>query len=95
MAQRVRIECINKTDRTSPHERIRRVGGTNADNQTWRLTLEAAIAGIETNQWSFFVQLRDGTTVDVVVATHLGHKYLKTKADGIEPDNLLALPECA
>ncbi|WP_157785358.1 DUF3892 domain-containing protein, partial [Bradyrhizobium yuanmingense] len=23
-----------------------------------------------------------------------GHKYIKTKADGIQPDNLLSLPEC-
>jgi hypothetical protein len=31
---------------------------------------------------------------EVIIATHLGHKYLKTTADGVHPDNLLALPEC-
>jgi hypothetical protein len=30
----------------------------------------------------------------VIVAVHNGHKYIKTKADGIQPDNLLSLPEC-
>jgi hypothetical protein len=32
--------------------------------------------------------------VNVIVATHNGNKYIKTEADGIHPDNLLALPEC-
>jgi len=34
-------------------------------------------------------------TVDVVVAkSQYGHKYLKTVADGEQPNNLLSLPEC-
>jgi len=29
-----------------------------------------------------------------MIATRLDKKYLKTRADGEQPDNLLALPEC-
>jgi hypothetical protein len=32
--------------------------------------------------------------VKVIIATRLGREYLKTEADGEQPDNLLALPEC-
>ena len=35
-----------------------------------------------------------GVSVDVIVASHNGNKYLKTKNDGLQPDNLLSLPEC-
>lgn len=35
-----------------------------------------------------------GRGIDVIIATRVGHEYLKTRADGEQPDNLLALPEC-
>jgi hypothetical protein len=37
-----------------------------------------------------------GKAANVIVAVRpSGRKYLKTEADGIEPNNLLALPKCA
>lgn len=90
----IRIDCVNKTDRTSPHERISHVGGPNVDGTRWRLTETAAIEGIETGKWTFHVERPAGHEVAVVVATRLGRKYLKTSADGEQPDNLLSLPEC-
>jgi hypothetical protein len=55
---------------------------------------DEAIASIEQDRYAFFVS-RGGSTVDVVIATSAyGNKYLKTVADGQQPDNLLALPEC-
>ena len=93
MATRIRIQCINKTPRPDPHLRISHVGGLNADNTRWKLSLDDAIKGVENGTYSFFVHV--GTMqVDVVVATHSGHKYLKTRNDGLHPDNLLSLQEC-
>lgn len=92
MAERVRIGCINKTNRTDPHDRIHSVGGT-ANGQAWKMPQTAAISAIETGKYNFYVH-RAGYEVDVIVATHNGNKYLKTRNDDVHPDNLLALPEC-
>ena len=88
---RARISCINKTNRTDPHERIQNVGGFT--DKHWKISVDAAIAYIETDEWSFYTH-EGGKVAEVVVATHKGHKYLKTVADNLQPDNLLALPEC-
>lgn len=93
MANRLRIRCINKTDRMNPHERIKNVGGQNADGSRWKQSVDQTVREIESREWEFFVT-EAGRTVDVIVATHNGNKYIKTTADGIQPDNLLSLPEC-
>jgi hypothetical protein len=95
MAQQVKVSCINKTDRFNPHERIRKIGGVNDDGSRWKLSQEDAIAGILERKWEFFVERPTGHRVLVIVAqTATGHKYLKTTADGEQPNNLLSLPEC-
>lgn len=95
MAARHRVRCINKEDRYNPRERIMHIGGVNPNGSAWKLTQEKAIAGIEDGTWEFFVSV-NGKEVSVVVAKGAqGNKYLKTNADGDEPNNLLSLPECS
>ena len=89
----LRITCIDKDDRYSPHERIQNVGGLNRDGTRWRLTLDEAIAGIEAGRYAFYVQAGD-LSVNIKIAKHERRKYLKTEADGYSPDNLLSLPDC-
>jgi Protein of unknown function (DUF3892) len=84
----LQVTCINKTDRFNPHERIRNIGGSG-----FRFSQPDAIGYIERGVHSFYVTV-GRNTVDVVVATHSGNKYLKTRPDGVQPDNLLSLPEC-
>jgi len=91
----VQVMCIVKRDRTSAHERIRAIGGINPDRTRWKLTESAAIAGIKNGKYRFFVERPVGHRVNVIIAkTSAGHEYLKTEADGEQPNNLLALPEC-
>jgi hypothetical protein len=95
MAQRVRIECVNKTDRSNAHERIASIGGRNADGTRWRMPESNAIASMKDGTYSFFVERPPGHAVDVVIARSVhGHEYLKTVADGEQPNNLLSLAEC-
>jgi hypothetical protein len=94
MAAQIQVRCINKTSRSSPHERIRDIGGVNSDGSRWKLSENQAIQDIENGKYTFYVERPIGRRVNVVIAVRLGHKYLKTQADGEQPDNLLALPEC-
>ncbi len=94
MATAVRVQCINKTNRSSAHERISYIGGQNSDATRWRLTETDAIKGIKDGTWSFYVERPAGHRVGVIIATRLGREYLKTETDYEQPDNLLSLPEC-
>ena len=94
MASEHEVNCISKSDRQNIHERITHIGGRNADGTRWLLTQPAAIEGIESKKWQFFVR-RGQSIVNVIVAkSRFGHKYLKTTADGEEPNNLLSLNQC-
>lgn len=84
------ITCINKTDRTSPHKRIRRVGGSNG----WRKPTDEVIRLIEAHSDTFWVSV-GGNRADVVLDSHSGRKYIRTERDDSRQNNLLALAECS
>lgn len=87
---RYQITCINKRgEHYNPHERIEYIG----QQGNWKLSEDSAIRRIESGKDSFYTSVNNRDT-EVVVTKHNGRKYLKTDADGYEPNNLLALPEC-
>lgn len=89
----VQIHCINKTDRMNPHERIRRVGGLNDDGTRWAMPLGDAIQYTKKGN-RFWVHVAGKSVWVVIARSAQGHEYLKTEADGEQPNNLLSLPEC-
>jgi hypothetical protein len=91
----IRIDCVMRTDRVSPHHRIRAVGGRGRDGESWRLSEDAAIAAIENERATFYVEWPKGHRLDVVIGQGLGKRFLKTEADGESPDVLLAMSDCA
>jgi hypothetical protein len=58
------------------------------------MTLNEAIGKIERGEQVFFVQAHRRTGGVIVAVSPSGEKYLKTEADGDQPDTLLRLPEC-
>jgi hypothetical protein len=93
MADNVQVLCINKTDRQSAYDRIRNIGGVNANGTGWKLSVPDAIAGIKAGTWKFYTHVQ-GKAVWVIIASKEGREYLKTENDGEQPNNLLSLPEC-
>jgi hypothetical protein len=69
------------------------VGGVNANGSQWGLSLDEAIKWVR-NGNRFWVHV-GGKSVWVEIAKSAqGNEYLKTEADGEQPNNLLSLPEC-
>lgn len=89
----VQITCITKSHSTGGNEHITHVGNP-AGN--WKWPVAQVIASIDAKTNTFFV--RDplsGKRADVGVVRQSGRlPYLRTYADGVWNDNLLALPQC-
>ena len=89
---RYRVTCTTKHDK---HERILGLGCYTHTNVFLTFTEAQVIDRIEIDHDTFYVERPTGHVVDLeVVKKHDGTKYVKTKADGEKPDNLLSLPDC-
>ena len=94
MTARYRICCVTRSDLLNHDRRLRRIGGVNPDGAHWKITEAQAVAAIDAGRWGFVVE-RDGRELPIVVATsRYGLKYLKGSDDALQPEALLALPEC-
>jgi hypothetical protein len=84
----VRVTCVTKPNRNSPHEHITHLGGPK-----WVWPREQVIRSIEEESNSFFTY-EAGKRAEIRVHERNGVKYVQTVADGAWTDNLLALNEC-
>lgn len=76
-------------DGSDADQRIDAIGGT------WgKHLIDEAIRNIETGAHSYWTYAANARADVVVAKRPSGRKYLKTTADGVEPNNLLALPRC-
>ena len=88
MAIRYQVTCTTP-DGNDADQRIDAIGGSG-----WYYLIDDAISKIENRTHEFWTYAA-GKATDVIVARRAsGRKYLKTVADGVEPNNLLALPSC-
>ena len=88
MALRYQVTCITP-DGNDADQRIDAIGGSG-----FKYLIDDAISKIEAKSHEFWTKA-NGKETDVIVAKRSnGRKYLKTVADGVEPNNLLALPRC-
>jgi len=94
MALTQTIRCINKDDRKNPYERIINVGGTNPDGSRWKQSQQRTIQEIDGGSWEYHAGEGRSRVKVVTAISPFGNKYVKTEADAIQPNNLLALPEC-
>jgi len=87
------VTCATKKGNNyDPYERITDLGG-HSTKGNFHMTSEDMIRDIESGKYSYWVNV-GGKTVEIIVATRNGRKYLKTTTDGYEPNNLLALGDC-
>jgi hypothetical protein len=94
MPTRHQICCVARTAFMNHHQRLHLVGGVTPDGAWWKISEADAIAGIEAGRWKFFVGSGRGEREVIVGISRYGTKYLKTAADGWQPESLLTLPEC-
>ncbi|GAB5350377.1 DUF3892 domain-containing protein [Qipengyuania sp. 483] len=88
------IRCINKDDRLSPFERIKFVGGVNPNGSRWRRSQQQIVEDIDSGSWQYYVGEGSSRVKVVTAESPYRNSYIKTEADGREPNNLLSLPEC-
>ena len=86
------ITCITKSHANGGHEHITSAGGS---SPRWLLNVDQIISRIDLKVDQFYVQDYLGRRAYVGVIRPLGRRaYIRTYADGVWTDNLLALDAC-
>jgi hypothetical protein len=83
------ITCINLSTGGSRHEHITHAG----NGSTWRWTVAQIVASIREGSNTFFVLDSSGNRAKVGWVD-ANPPYIRTYADGVPTDNLLALSSC-
>jgi hypothetical protein len=84
----VQVTCINKQPRNNTHQGITHLGGVN-----WKWTRQQVVNSIKAKTNTFYT-LVGNRRADVGVVEGPHSEYVRTHADGVWNDNLLALTEC-
>lgn len=84
----------HRPDDADPDRRLEGLGGPNGSGANWYHDIDYLIAGIEQRLYDLWTVDQQGNSVWVEVKERNERKYLKTQSDGVEPNNLLALPRC-
>ncbi len=92
LAFTAQINCISKSDRQNPWEKVTHVGGQEGGG--WKIIQQQVIAHIESSQWKFHTFVKGKNMWGVVSESRHNNRYLKTEADDEGENNLLSLPEC-
>ena len=89
------VTCTTKSTANGGHEHITHIGGV-GNGSGWRLTKAAAVSRIERRIDSFYtIDPVSGVRADIAVDDESGLvPFLRTHADGIWNNNLVALPQC-
>ncbi len=82
----VQVKYVNRSG--DAHEHITHLGG-----DTWTWPRASVIASIESKTNTFFT-LVNGKRANIAVVSGPFGKYVRTHADNLWNDNLLALPRC-
>lgn len=90
MAGTFQVTC-HKPDDDDPDRRLEGLGGPGGDG--WYRDIDFLIQLIRDGD-KFWTVDQEGNSVWIIIATRNRREYLKTSSDGIEPNNLLALPVC-
>jgi hypothetical protein len=86
----VQVTYINKQPRDNTHEGITHLGNP-AGN--WKWTRQQVVDSINSKANTFYTRV-NGKRADIAVVNGPNAPYLRTHADGVWNDNLLALDEC-
>lgn len=79
-------------DNSDPDRRIQGLGGPGGGG--WYRDIDTLIRGIEGGDYDLWTVAPTGESVWIIVDERNNRKYLKTEADGVVPNNLLALRHC-